>query len=151
MSEDSSSQIEIRLLVVRHFMVHDIVVLIELQMQNQRLWSEQRNKIFPQRPHEFIRILDHLFWEAVHSEVDGCKIFDGRIVGEGADVGSRSESRQLIDELDVIGLQEDKICSEFEGQSDCSQGLLISMDMVFLVLEDTFVGACQFCLLGDLY
>ena len=40
MSEDSSSQIEIRLLVVRHFMVHDIVVLIELQMQNQRLWSE---------------------------------------------------------------------------------------------------------------
>lgn len=25
------------------------------------------------------------------------------------------------------------------------------MDMVFLVLKDTFVGTCQFCLLRDLY
>lgn len=57
---------------MRYLMVHDIVVLIQLQMQNQRLWSAQRNQIFPQRANKLIWIFDHLFGEAVHSEVDGC-------------------------------------------------------------------------------
>ena len=77
--------------MVSNPVVNNFVVFVKLQVQDQGLWSAQRDEVFAEGPHELVWIFYHFFGEAIHSEVDGCQVFDHWVVGEHADVGSRSE------------------------------------------------------------
>ncbi len=54
-----------------HFVVHDSVVFVQLQVQNHSLRSAQRDKLLSQRAYELIRVFNQVSGEAVHSEVEG--------------------------------------------------------------------------------
>lgn len=100
--------------------------------------------------HEGLVVLDECAREAVDSEVDGGEVFDVGVIGEDADVGARPEAAEAIDELDVVGLQEDEVGSDLEGQRDGAHGLSVLGQVALLVLEDALVGSGQLGLLRDL-
>ena len=100
--------------------------------------------------HEGLVVLDECAWEAVDAKVDGGEVLDVGIVGEDADVGARPEAAEAVDELDVVGLEEDEVGSDLEGERDGAHGLSVLGQVPLLVLEDALVGGGQLGLLRDL-
>jgi hypothetical protein len=63
---------------------------------------------------ELLVVLHQRPGEAVHSEVDGRQVLDVGVVREDADVGSRTQTAQAVDQLDVVRLQEDQVGCDLE-------------------------------------
>jgi len=77
--------------VVTYTMVCNVVITVQFQMQDHSFRSAQWDEIFSKCSDKFIRIVDQIFGEAVHTEVDGSQVLDNWIVSKDTDVGSWSE------------------------------------------------------------
>lgn len=108
-------------------------------MENGHLWSVVCHEALTHCCNELFGILHQVSGETVDSEVDGGEALDVRRIGEDADVGSGPEAAESVDQLDIVGFEEDKIGSDFEGERNGSKGLLVSHKSLF-VLEDSLVG-----------
>jgi hypothetical protein len=130
--------------------VHDLSLMVSLDVQNGHLRSVVDNETCTLLMDELIGTFCQILREAVDAEIDGSEILDVGVIGEDANIGAGSEAAEPIDQLDVIGLEEDEIGSDFKRKGDNSQGLSVSNQVSFLVFEDALVGSGHFCLLGNL-
>lgn len=130
-------------------MIHDLAGFAGLEVKDGHLWAVVGHEALAHCCHELFGVLDQVSGEAVDSEVDGCQVLDVRGVGEDADVGSGPETAETVDELDVVGFEEDEIRGDFEGERNGSKGLLVSHESL-LVLKDTLVGGRHLSLLRNL-
>ena len=106
--------------------VHDLSLVVSLHVQNGHLRSVVDDEARTLLMNELLGAFSQILREAVDTEIDGSEIFDVGVIGEDANIGAGSETAEPIDQLDVVGLEEDEISSDFKRKRDNSQGLSVS-------------------------